>query len=173
MGDGRGSGARRGNTATLHPGTVSSHDDHLRRCPMFRFRPHLVMLTALAVSALLVPPGGASAADPPVRFATFNASLNRNNAGQALAQLSAPGNVQADRVAEIIQRMRPEILLINEFDFEPNNALAEAFQDNYLAHEHSAGGPATAPIDYPYVFVAPSNTGIPSGFDLNNNGAVS
>ena len=141
---------------------------------MFRFRPHLVMLTALAVSALLVPPGGASAADPPVRFATFNASLNRNNAGQALAQLSAPGNAQADPVAEIIQRIRPEVLLINEFDFEPNNALAVAFQDNYLDREHSAGGqPPTAPIDYPYVFVAPSNTGIPSGFDLNNNGAVS
>ena len=29
-----------------------------------------------------------------------------------------------------------------------------------------------APIDYPYAFTAPSNTGIPSGFDLNNNGSV-
>src|SRR4029453_19006342 len=28
------------------------------------------------------------------------------------------------------------------------------------------------PVDYPYVFVAPSNTGIASGFDLNNNGVV-
>ncbi len=28
------------------------------------------------------------------------------------------------------------------------------------------------PIDYPYHFVAPSNTGIPSGFDLNNDGVV-
>jgi hypothetical protein len=28
------------------------------------------------------------------------------------------------------------------------------------------------PIEYPYYFVAPSNTGIPSGFDLNNNGVV-
>jgi hypothetical protein len=141
---------------------------------MFRFRPHFVMLTALTASALLLPPAGASAAaDPPVRFATFNASLNRNNAGQALAELSAPGNVQADRVAEIIQRIRPEVLLINEFDFEPNNALAEAFQANYLDRPHSAGGqPPSAPIDYPYVFVAPSNTGIPSGFDLNNNGVV-
>jgi 3-phytase len=27
-------------------------------------------------------------------------------------------------------------------------------------------------IEYPYVFVAPSNTGIHSGFDLNNNGSV-
>ena len=72
-------------------------------------------------------------------------------------------------MAEIIQRVRPEVLLINEFDFEPNNALATAFQDNYLSIAQDEG---LAPIDYPYVFVAPSNTGIPSGFDLNNNGGV-
>ncbi len=40
--------------------------------------------------------------------------------------------------------------------------------DNYLAVPHN-GAPA---VDYPYYFVAPSNTGVPSGFDLNNNGAV-
>jgi hypothetical protein len=130
------------------------------------------MATALVAAALLAPRGGATAADPPVRFATFNASLNRNVAGQALMQLSVPGNAQADAVAEIIQRIRPEVLLINEFDFEPDNALAEAFQDNYLDVAHDVGGEATTPIDYPYVFVAPSNTGIPSGFDLNNNGVV-
>jgi hypothetical protein len=28
------------------------------------------------------------------------------------------------------------------------------------------------PVEYPYVYVAPSNTGIPSGFDLDNNGEV-
>jgi hypothetical protein len=135
-------------------------------------RRFLVVVTAAVVASLLVPSGGATAAQPPVRFATFNASLNRNMAGQALEQLSVPGNPQADAVAEIIQRIRPEVLLINEFDFEEDNALAEAFQENYLDLSHDAGGPATEPIDYPYVFVAPSNTGIPSGFDLNNNGAV-
>ncbi len=140
---------------------------------MFRFRRHSALLTALVLPALLVPLGGAGAADPPVRFATFNASLNRNFAGQALADLSVPGNDQADAVAEIVQRIRPEVLLINEFDYEPGDALAEAFQENYLDLEHSLGGlPATDPIDFPHVFVAPSNTGMPSGFDLNNNGVV-
>jgi hypothetical protein len=139
---------------------------------MLRSRRHVLIATALVAAALLAPLGGATAADPPVRFATFNASLNRNVAGQALMDLSEPGNDQADAVAEIIQRIRPEVLLINEFDFEPDNALAEAFQDNYLDVAHNVGGGATTPIDYPYVFVAPSNTGIPSGFDLNNNGVV-
>jgi hypothetical protein len=134
---------------------------HARR----RF-PALPILVALAFS--LVPAASAGADPGSVRFATFNASLNRNVAGQALTDLSAPGNAQATAVAEIIQRIRPDVLLINEFDFEPDNALAVAFQENYLGVPHNGA----APIEYPYVFVAPSNTGIPSGFDLNNNGVV-
>jgi hypothetical protein len=133
--------------------------------------PRLV-LAGLVVLALLIPPAAAAApgggASGTIRFATFNASLNRNNAGDALSDLSAPGNAQASNVAEIIQRIRPDVLLINEFDFYPDNALAEAFQDNYL----SFGQNGADPIDFPYVFVAPSNTGIPSEHDLNNNGVV-
>lgn len=129
-------------------------------------------LTALALGSLLalgLLPASVGAAEPEaVRFATFNASLNRNSAGQALADLSTPNNAQAKAVAEIIQRARPQVLLINEFDFYEDNALAELFQDNYLSI--SQGG--ADPIDYPYAFVAESNTGIPSGFDLNNNGVV-
>ncbi len=125
-----------------------------------------VLVLLLAVCLVIPPAVGAKSGT--VRFATFNASLNRNAAGQALAQLSSPGNAQADAVAEIIQRIRPDVLLINEFDFEPNNALATAFQANYLSVPHNGA----APISYPFVFTAPSNTGISSGFDLNNNGVT-
>jgi hypothetical protein len=103
-----------------------------------------------------------------VRFATFNASLNRNFAGQLVSDLSTPNNAQAKTVAEIIQRVRPDVLLINEFDFYPNGQAAELFQDNYLSVSQN-GAEA---IEYGYYFVAPSNTGIPSGFDFNNNGVV-
>jgi hypothetical protein len=125
-----------------------------------------IVLTASL--ALLAGPVEAKGPPEPVRFATFNASLNRNGAGQALTDLSAPGNPQASAVAEIIQRTRPEVLLINEFDYEPNQALATAFQQNYLGMSQNGADP----ISYPHVFVAPSNTGMPSGFDLNNNGVV-
>jgi len=132
----------------------------------------LARLTTTAMAALLalgLLPAAVGAGQPEaVRFATFNASLNRFNAGQALADLSAPGNAQARAVAEIIQRTRPQIILINEFDYEPNDALANAFRANYLSVSQNGA----APIDYPYVFVAPSNTGIPSGVDLDNNGSV-
>jgi 3-phytase len=131
-----------------------------------RARRALPVLFVLASLVVLLLPAGVSAKDHPVRFATFNASLNRNSAGQALTDLSSPGNAQADAVAEIIQRIRPDVLLINEFDFEPNDALVEAFQENYLSVPRNG----THAIDYPFAFVAPSNTGISSGFDLNNNG---
>ena len=112
--------------------------------------------------------GETQGAPQPVRFATFNASLNRNNAGQLITDLSTPGNAQAATVAEIIQRTQPEVLLINEFDFDEDWEAARLFQENYLSISQNGADP----IEYPYRFVAPSNTGIPSGFDLNNNGVV-
>jgi hypothetical protein len=149
-----------------------------------------ILALALAAGALLVapPPGDAARPPKPTRFATFNASLNRNLPGQALSDLSAPFDpaepdlalrarrAQAAAVAEIIQRTRPEVLLINEFDYidpdEPGavdgNALTDAFQANYLGVSQNG----QQPIHYDFVFVAPSNTGIASGFDLNNNGVA-
>lgn len=102
----------------------------------------------------------------PVRFSTFNASLNRLGAGQLAADLSTPGNQQAANVAETIQRVRPDVLLINEFDYDP--AAVDLFRDNYLEVAHNGA----APIDYPYAYVAESNTGVESGFDLDGNGTV-
>ncbi|MFG1817079.1 endonuclease/exonuclease/phosphatase family protein [Kribbella sp. NPDC049174] len=103
-----------------------------------------------------------------MRFATYNASLNRGAAGQLVADLSTGANAQARAVAEVIQRTRPDVLLINEFDFVPNQQAANLFRANYLA----VGQGGAQPINYPYVYVAPSNTGIPSGFDLNNDGQI-
>ena len=108
-----------------------------------------------------------------VRFATFNASLNRGAAGQLITDLSnfsatTPGTTQAKNAAETIQRIRPDVVLINEFDFDAGGTAARLFQENYLSQ--SING--SEPITYPYRYVAPSNTGIPSGFDLNNNGVI-
>jgi endonuclease/exonuclease/phosphatase family protein len=105
---------------------------------------------------------------PGVRFSTFNASLNRNNTGELITHLSTPTNQQARNAAETIQRIRPDVVLINEFDFDGAGTAAGLFQDNYLSVAQS-GAQA---ISYPYRYVAPSNTGIPSGLDFNNNGVV-
>jgi hypothetical protein len=147
----------------------------------------------------------------PVRFATFNASLNRDAAGQLLGDLAAPASVdfgqnyagsvaglsteqrrvlQAHYVAETLQKVRADVLLINEFDFDLNGTptassaamasgyssqAATLFQDNFLSTAHggaSTGRSASAPIRYAYRHTPNTNTGLASGFDLDNNGSV-
>lgn len=103
-----------------------------------------------------------------IRFASFNASLNRFNTGDLISDLSTTDNAQAQAVAEIVQRVNPDVLLINEFDFDEDGVAADLFRLNYL--EVSQNG--QAPVHFPHVFLAPSNTGIPSGFDFDNNGSV-
>ena len=103
-----------------------------------------------------------------VRFSTFNASLNRNSLGQLITDLSTPNNTQAKVIAEIVQRNRPDVLLVNEFDFDSANTALSLFQTNYLSVSQN-GAP---PIVYPHRFTAESNTGIASGFDLNNAGGI-
>jgi 3-phytase len=113
-----------------------------------------------------------------IRYATFNASLNRYRHGQLVEELADPsirpaGDRQIRTVAEIIQRVRPDVLLVNEFDFDDQgrrgtSRAAELFQDNYLSESQNGA----RPIRYGYRFTAASNTGIPSGFDLDNDGRV-
>ncbi|MEA5522235.1 choice-of-anchor I family protein [Limnoraphis robusta] len=105
-----------------------------------------------------------------MRFATFNASLNRNTAGQLITDLTRPDNEQAQDIAEIIQQVNPDVLLINEFDYNAENPeqAINFFRDNYL----EIGQNGATPVEYEYVYVAPSNTGVVSEFDLDNNGAT-
>ena len=132
-----------------------------------------VLFAAIAAMALASAVASAAPREADVRFATFNASLNRAAAGDLVAHLSNP-NVddqyrrQARNVAEVIQRAAPDVVLINEFDFYEDGEAAELFRDNFL--EVSQNG--AAPIEYPYAFIAPSNTGIPTGLDLFNDGSV-
>ncbi len=102
------------------------------------------------------------------RFATFNVSLNRSAPEELIADLSTPENSQARAVAEIIQRNNPDVLLLNEFDYDSEGKAIELFRENYLGVSQNG----VEPVEYPYVYVAPSNTGILSGFDLDNDGAI-
>ena len=103
-----------------------------------------------------------------IRFATYNASLNRSGAGELVRDLSTPDNAQARRIAEVIQRVRPDVLLINEFDFDTAGESARLFEQNYLGRAQRNA----APIRYPYRYTAAVNTGVPSGLDLDNDGRI-
>ncbi len=103
-----------------------------------------------------------------VRFATFNTSLYRDSTAVLINDLSTPENKQARHVAEIIQRTRPDVLALQEFDYDSAGSALQFFQDNYL--KISQQGAET--INYPFWYVVPSNTGVLTGLDINSNGSV-
>ena len=99
-----------------------------------------------------------------LRVATFNADMNRKGAGVLIKDIG-DRDPQVLRAAEIIRRVHPDILLINEIDWDPQGLALKAFLD--LLAQDNAGGPAWTAEDS---MTAPVNTGVPSGFDLNGDG---
>ncbi|MCA9730862.1 MAG: endonuclease/exonuclease/phosphatase family protein [Deferribacteres bacterium] len=75
-------------------------------------------------------------------------------------------NQQLHAAASIIKEINPDILVINEIDHDYDAAdsliftiNAQRFKKSYLRDS-----------EYKYIFAAPCNTGLLSGFDLNNDG---
>ncbi|MGV9201109.1 endonuclease/exonuclease/phosphatase family protein [Arcanobacterium canis] len=128
----------------------------------------LLLGAQLASAAETPTPTSPKSHTKPVRVATFNASLNRKYLGELQKDLSTPNNKQAQNAAETIQRTAPDIVLINEFDYDKAGKSVDLFRKNYLEVSHN-GAPAQK---YPYAWHGPVNTGIASGFDLNNNGKL-
>jgi endonuclease/exonuclease/phosphatase family metal-dependent hydrolase len=104
-------------------------------------------------------------AAPSVRFATYNVSLYSDEGGGVIRRLEGD-DADARHVAAVIQHVRPDVLLLNEFDFDADGRAADLFQQRYLG-QGQAGNEA---ISYPHRFFAPVNTGVPSGLDLDNDG---
>jgi hypothetical protein len=108
------------------------------------------------------------AADGTIRVATYNTSLYRDRDGELIRDLESGVNDQARQIAEVIQRVRPDVLLVNEFDYDPKWHAADLFITKYLA----VGQNGCDPIEFPHHFSAPVNTGKPSGRDLDKNGRL-
>ncbi|NGN68122.1 endonuclease/exonuclease/phosphatase family protein [Streptomyces sp. A7024] len=149
-----------------------SPDSRASTTPLTRRR----TLAALAGATLAAATAPAAAAESDgrhrprtIRFATFNSYLNRGAEGQLLADLEGGADPQIQAVAEIIQRVDPDVLLLNEFDYVPAGAAVRLLQRNYLRTGHH-GAPG---VHFPYFYAGPVNTGVPSGVDLDGkNGAV-
>ncbi len=117
--------------------------------------------------------------DMHITVATFNVSMEADNyttQGQTvdpdtLFTLLAQGDhPQIGNIAQIIQRVRPDIILLNEFDYTDDEQRGVlAFVRNYLNQPQGN----QQPIDYPYFYTAPVNTGVGSGLDLNRDGKIS
>lgn len=111
-----------------------------------------------------------------VKIATFNVSMDATNyvgrsaektTSEVLITALKNNNQQIRNIAQIIQTIRPDIILLNEFDYinDPRQGV-EYFINNYLA---VAQGNAAA-IDYPYYYYAEVNTGKASPYDLTGDG---
>ncbi|WP_228729930.1 endonuclease/exonuclease/phosphatase family protein [Shewanella avicenniae] len=121
-----------------------------------------------------------SANNQQLKIATFNVSMEGSNyleQGQKIPTsnklqtlLQKDDNPQIRNIAEILQRVRPDIVLLNEFDYIADaNVGVKAFIRRYL-NQPQQGAEA---IDYPYFYIAPVNTGEPSPFDLDHDGKAS
>ncbi len=115
-----------------------------------------------------------TAADAPVttpktvRFATYNVSLYGKRSGEIAQRLSLGNDRQARDLATVIQSVRPDVLLVNEIDFDSDGKTIDLFADRYLGVD----GNDTNAIAYPHRYSIPSNTGIDSGIDLNVDGEI-
>lgn len=108
-----------------------------------------------------------------LRVATFNLGDLRSE------EVADPESPRAQAAAAVIQRMRPDIVLLNELAYDQPGAPAwqertepgrngQRFADDFLAVSQGDG---LEPIRY-RAFMRPSNTGIPSRFDFDNDGTV-
>lgn len=123
----------------------------------------LVFLCALFLGAVTAAP--LTKPNDAIRIASFNASLYRRNPGLLAQELRLGGSAQIDAVVEIIQIVRPDIILINEFDFDARGVAARLFRETLTKRRGEATG-----IEYPHVLIRPANTGVQSGFDLDKDG---
>ena len=121
-----------------------------------------------AVTAAAAPPTRLNGRTTNVRVATYNASMNRSEAGELLRDLETGEDPQIRAVAEVIQINNPDVLLLNEFDLDGEHLGLDLLRQNYL--EVSQNG--RTPVFYPYAYTAAVNTGVPSGFDLNRDGTT-
>ncbi len=103
-----------------------------------------------------------------VRFATFNVAMNRKKEGQLKIELASGKSAKTEKIAEIIQRIRPDVLLLNEFDYDADGQGVESFQKEFLGKPHHG----QKPIEYDYVYFQSVNTGVDSKLDLNNDGKL-
>lgn len=110
----------------------------------------------------------AMTADDTLRVATYNTSLFDDQAGGVIRRLEG-GDPGARKIASVLQRVRPDLVLLNEFDYDEGGRAADLFQRYYLEVAQRGG---SDPLRYPYRYFAPVNTGVPSGLDLDRNGTA-
>jgi len=130
------------------------------------------VILGLGLAAGCMPPEEASSSDA-VRVVTYNIEDVRTRG------VKRTDHPRLRRAAARIQALAPDILLVNELTYdqpgapgyeagEPEGQNARRFVENYLSVPQAD---TLAGRSYQTVML-PVNTGVPSGYDLNNDGRV-
>ena len=127
----------------------------------------LLSLALLAGCRGHAPAGPTAEPAMTLRVATFNTSLYDEAHGGLIERLDL-GDDDARKIAATLQVVRPDVVLLNEFDYDAGGRAADLFQSRYLGVSQHGG----EPIRYPYRYFAEVNTGVPSGLDLDGDGRV-
>jgi len=96
----------------------------------------------------------------PLRVAQFNVSLGRDGPGLLLRDILRGEDQQIAEVAAIIARVNPDILVLNDFDYDLRGVALRAFAEVLSAHG----------ADYPYRQALAPNSVITSDLDLDGDG---
>lgn len=128
----------------------------------------LFPLLSLAACTTMTPgdDGSPALGAKTLRVATYNTSLYSDAAGGLIRELEGD-SAHARKIAAVLRKVRPDLVLLNEFDYDEAGRAADLFQRKYLEAAQPGGG---EPLRYPYRYLAPVNTGVPSGLDLDGNG---
>jgi endonuclease/exonuclease/phosphatase family metal-dependent hydrolase len=143
----------------------------MSRLPLLLAAPLALLLSACVQVNVKGDPDAwarAMSADSTLRVATYNTSLYDDDTGGLVRRLES-GDGGARKIAAVLQRVRPDLVLLNEFDFDAEGRAADLFQQHYLEIAQPGGGD---PLRYAYRYLAPVNTGVPSGLDLDRNGTA-
>lgn len=141
-----------------------------------------ILTTILAITALIFSEGlmanSSSNQEKTLRVATFNVSMEALNylphepgktvkpEGNELALALTKNHQQIRNIAEIIQRVNPDIILLNEFDGnDPSHQSLKIFINQYLAKSQQGQNA----VHYPYFYQGPVNTGVATKHDVNND----
>lgn len=103
-----------------------------------------------------------------LRIATFNTALSRDKPGALQAALATGNDKKAKLVAEVLQRTRPDVVLLQEIDFDVTGQAYADFQANYLMVSQNGA----EPIRFEYIYATHVNTGVLAAVDLDGDGKI-
>ena len=111
---------------------------------------------------------GTDAEPVALRVATFNVAMFSTQPGRIASTLERGEYEAAQILATILQDVRPDVVLLNEVDWDADGRAVGSLLDDYIGVSQDG----MDPLDYPHVYVPTVNTGVASGVDLDGNGTA-